>query len=118
MMRDVAWGFFYGTVNFDNVLGTINHYGTVGNVCRRLKNSAYFEAGLAYVGTFDSKVLRKAFEDILGDWTNEGFDPFAAPEETGKATGRRRGENLAAIQQQRVVAKANGGTAGRRRVSD
>ena len=28
-MRDVAWGFFYGTVNFDNVFGTVNHYGTV-----------------------------------------------------------------------------------------
>ena len=29
LMRDVAWGFFYGTVNFDPVLGTVNHYGTV-----------------------------------------------------------------------------------------
>jgi hypothetical protein len=29
LMRDVAWGFFYGTVNFDTVLGTVNHYGTV-----------------------------------------------------------------------------------------
>src|SRR2546422_9904204 len=29
LMRDVGWGFFYGTVNFDSVLGTINHYGTV-----------------------------------------------------------------------------------------
>ena len=29
LMRDVAWGFFYGTVNFDNVFGTVNHYGTV-----------------------------------------------------------------------------------------
>ena len=23
-MRDVAWGFFYGTVNFDDVLGTMH----------------------------------------------------------------------------------------------
>ena len=29
LMRDIAWGFFYGTVNFDNVVGTTNHYGTV-----------------------------------------------------------------------------------------
>jgi hypothetical protein len=29
LMRDVAWGFFYGTVNFDDVLGTTNHYGEV-----------------------------------------------------------------------------------------
>ena len=25
LMRDIAWGFFYGTVNFDSVLGTTNH---------------------------------------------------------------------------------------------
>ena len=29
LMRDMAWGFFYGTVNFDDVFGTVNHYGTV-----------------------------------------------------------------------------------------
>src|SRR5262245_57273618 len=29
VQRDVAWDFFYGTVNFDDVVGTINHYGTV-----------------------------------------------------------------------------------------
>src|SRR2546423_14461647 len=30
LMRDVAWGFFYGGVNFDAVIGTTNHYKTVG----------------------------------------------------------------------------------------
>ena len=29
LMRDVAWGFFYGWVNFDHVIGTTNHYKTV-----------------------------------------------------------------------------------------
>ena len=29
LMRDVAWGFFYGGVNFDHVFGTTNHYKTV-----------------------------------------------------------------------------------------
>ena len=29
LQRDVAWDFFYGTVNFDGVFGTVNHYGTV-----------------------------------------------------------------------------------------
>ena len=29
LMRDVAWNFFYGIVNFDEVFGTVNHYGTV-----------------------------------------------------------------------------------------
>ena len=29
VQRDVAWDFFYGTVNFDAVVGTVNHYGTV-----------------------------------------------------------------------------------------
>ena len=29
LQRDIAWNFFYGTVNFDGVFGTMNHYGTV-----------------------------------------------------------------------------------------
>ena len=29
LMRDVAWGFFYGWVNFDDVIGTVNHYQSV-----------------------------------------------------------------------------------------
>ena len=29
LMRDVAWNFFYGIVNFDEIFGTTNHYGTV-----------------------------------------------------------------------------------------
>ena len=29
LMRDVAWGFFYGGVNFDDVIGTVNHYSSV-----------------------------------------------------------------------------------------
>src|SRR5215813_2095737 len=29
LMRDVAWNFFCGTVNFDPVFGTTNHYGSV-----------------------------------------------------------------------------------------
>ncbi|MGV8511486.1 hydroxyquinol 1,2-dioxygenase, partial [Pseudomonas aeruginosa] len=43
MMRDVAWGFFYGWVNFDHVIGTRNHYGKVD----------------LYAGTFNG-VLREA----------------------------------------------------------
>jgi hypothetical protein len=49
--------------------------------------------------------LKKVFEDMLGDWTNEGFDPFAAPDETGKAFGPKHGNNLKAIQRERMVAK-------------
>jgi hypothetical protein len=28
LQRDIAWGFFYGIVNFDAVVGTVNHYGS------------------------------------------------------------------------------------------
>ena len=37
LQRDVAWDFFYGTVNFDGVFGTVNHYGTVDTVRRALQ---------------------------------------------------------------------------------
>src|SRR6476646_6911140 len=49
LMRDVAWGFFYGTVNFDNVFGTINHYGTVEMY---IGLNAYRASHQEYVETF------------------------------------------------------------------
>jgi hypothetical protein len=104
LMRDIAWGFFYGTVNFDNVFGTINHYGTV-EMYVGLNNFAYRNSHREYVETFQSKELKKVFEAILADWTNEGFDPFAAPEETGEAYGHKHGNNLKAIQRERLAAK-------------
>ena len=104
LMRDVAWGFFYGTVNFDGVFGTVNHYGTV-DLYLGLFNQAYRDAGRHFVETHDSAVLKKEFEAILADWTNAGFDPFAAPDETGTPFGAKRGHNLGAITRQRVVAQ-------------
>ena len=103
LMRDVAWGFFYGTVNFDNVFGTVNHYGTV-EMFIGLFNEAYRGSNRHHVETFESKDLKKTFEEMLEDWTNEGFDPFAAPDETGKAFGAKRGNNTKAIKRQRLVA--------------
>ena len=29
LVREVAWNFFYGTLNFDDVFGTTNLYGQV-----------------------------------------------------------------------------------------
>jgi hypothetical protein len=43
LMRDVGWGFSYGTVNFDHVFGTLNHYGTV-DMFIGLFNDAYRKA--------------------------------------------------------------------------
>ena len=104
LMRDVAWGFFYGTVNFDNVIGTTNHYGTV-DLYIGLYNESYRSHKRHYVETFDSKDLKKIYEEMLADWTNEGFDPFAAPEETGLPYGAKHGTNTKAIKRQRVTAK-------------
>ena len=47
----------------------------------------------------------KAFKAMLHDWTNEGFDPFAAPLETGAPFGAKHGSNNAAIERQRVSAR-------------
>jgi hypothetical protein len=104
LMRDVAWGFFYGTVNFDSVLGTTNHYGTV-DLYVGLYNDSYRSHKRHYVERFDSKALKQIYEGMLEDWTNEGFDPFAAPEETGLAYGAKHGTNTKAIKRQRVTAK-------------
>ncbi|HET6439221.1 MAG TPA: hypothetical protein VFG59_14225 [Anaeromyxobacter sp.] len=101
LMRDVAWGFFYGIVNFDNVVGTRNLYGEVEFFCGRY-NETYHRNGLSCVETFESPVAMKRIKEILADWVIEGFDPFAAPLETGSAFGEKRGANPKAIERYRV----------------
>src|SRR5215468_9869337 len=80
LMRDVAWGFFYGTVNFDHVFGTTNHYGTV-DMFAGTYNEAYKRAGLDHLELFKSDELMGVFKAMVKDWTNEAYDPFAAPGE-------------------------------------
>jgi hypothetical protein len=104
LMRDVAWGFFYGTVNFDEVLGTTNYYGEV-EVFVGAKNEAYKAAGRDVTARFASDKLMELFKSMLDDWTNEGFDPFAAPQETGTPWGPKHGENRKAIERKRVTAR-------------
>src|ERR1700737_3306422 len=104
LQRDVAWDFFYGTVNFDGVVGTVNHYGTVDLFAGRY-NDAYRKAELDHVDNIDTPVIRETFKAILEDWTNEGFDPFPTPEETGMAFGPKQGSNTAAIPRRRVTAR-------------
>ena len=104
LQRDVAWDFFYGIVNFDGVLGTMNHYGTVDLFAGRY-NDAYRKAELDHLENIDTEIIRETFKSILSDWTNEGFDPFASPEETGSAFGPKQGNNDAAITRHRVTAQ-------------
>ena len=104
LMRDVAWGFFYGTVNFDDVLGTTNFYGEV-EMFLGAKNEAYTRAKRDVTERFASADLMKAFKAILHDWTNAGFDPFAAPLETEAAFGPKQGSNAKAIERVRVSAR-------------
>ena len=62
LMRDVAWGFFYGTVNFDGVFGTTNLYGEVDMFAGRY-NDAYKKAGLTSIAIFkapDKEVAKYA----------------------------------------------------------
>ena len=85
IQRDVAWGFFYGIVNFDSVIGTMNHYGNVDMFAGRF-NDAYRKAEVDYTENFDHDELLNCFTTMLSDWTNEGYDPFAAPLESSAAT--------------------------------
>ena len=63
LQRDVAWDFFYGTVNFDDVVGTVNHYGTVDLFAGRY-NDAYRKAELDHVENFDAGLHAR---DVQGD---------------------------------------------------
>jgi hypothetical protein len=104
LQRDVAWDFFYGIVNFDGVFGTVNHYGTVDIFGGRY-NDSYRKAELDYSENVETPKIRETFTAILADWTNEGFDPFASPHETGPAFGVKNGDNHAAVNRRRVAAK-------------
>jgi hypothetical protein len=104
LQRDIAWDFFYGTVNFDGIIGTVNHYGTVDLFAGRY-NDAYRKAELDYTETVETPAIRETFKAMLDDWTNETFDPFASPHETGSAFGIKNGDNRAAITRHRVAAR-------------
>ena len=104
LMRDVAWGFFYGGVNFDHVIGTVNKYQSV-DLYAGSCNGTMKEAGVDLLENFPTAQIRATFEQMLHDWTNEGFDPFAAPQETGNAYGRKNGDNVAKLTRARELAK-------------
>ncbi|MEE2983285.1 MAG: hydroxyquinol 1,2-dioxygenase [Pseudomonadota bacterium] len=104
MMRDVAWGFFYGWVNFDDIFGTVNRYGSV-DVFVGTYNAGYKTAGTDFVERFDAVKLLACFKSLLSDWTNEGYDPFAAPLETGTPYGSKNGNNDKAVNFQRELAE-------------
>jgi len=104
LMRDVAWGFFYGYVNFDEVFGTCNKYSSV-DVYAGTYNGQYSRAEVDLLINLPTDEVRACFVEMLEDWVNEGYDPFAAPMETGSPYGRKRGENLAALRRQRQLAK-------------
>ncbi|MGH7908160.1 MAG: hydroxyquinol 1,2-dioxygenase, partial [Candidatus Binataceae bacterium] len=104
LMRDVAWNFFYGTINFDPVFGTTNHYGTV-EIFAGKRNEAYTRNNKDYAETLKSEQVAEVFRAMLTDWTNQGYDPFASPQETGSVYGRKNGDNRGAIERKRVTAK-------------
>ena len=99
--RGLAGWFFYGTVNFDDVFGTRNRYGQV-EFFAGCYHPTYKSQGLDHLETFDSGLAMQTCTAILQDWTNTGYDPFAAPMETGLAwIGRKSGHNDAAINRAR-----------------
>jgi len=111
LMRDVAWGFFYGFVHFDEVFGTCNHYGTVDVFAGRY-NGNYKSAGVDQLENFPTERVRACFVAMIEDWTNQGFDPFAAPQETGSPYGPPNGSNLDAVRRARSTATRCVGLAG------
>jgi hypothetical protein len=111
LQRDCAWDFFYGTVNFDDVIGTVNHYGTVDLFAGRY-NDSYRKAELDHTENFPTPDIRATFRAMLDDWTNTSFDPFASPEETAGPWGLKNGSNTAAVTRRRVAARRMVGVPG------
>src|SRR4030095_7013396 len=75
-------------------------------------NGVMKEAGVDSTERFDAAHIMATFKAILRDWVNEGFDPFAAPVETGTAVGIKQGENIEAIERARLQTKRMPGLPG------
>lgn len=103
LMRDVAWGFFYGGVNFDDVIGTVNHYKSV-DLQAGAFNATMKQAGVDLLENFPTEQIAATFAEMLDDWTNACFDPFSAPQETGTPYGRKSGNNIKALTRARELA--------------
>jgi hypothetical protein len=86
------------------VIGTVNKYTSVDLYAGSF-NATMKEAGVDLLENFPTAQIRATFEQMLDDWTNEGFDPFAAPQETGSPYGRKHGSNTARITRARELAK-------------
>lgn len=105
LMRDVAWDFFYGWVNFDDVFGTRNLYGRVELYAGKFR-ATYLDQRIDHSEIFDSPVAIETFQAMLDDWTNASFDPFAAPAETTPSwAGRKHGDNRSAVSRRREGCK-------------
>ena len=112
VMRAVAWGFFYGWINFDSVFGTQQLYGRVKLFAGRY-NPSYHDQGLDYEEIFDSPLAMETFKTLLCDWTNDGYDPFASPDETGTGwIGKKNGDNDEAVNREREVCRRMPGLPG------
>ena len=112
LQRDVAWDFFYGIVNFDGVVGTVNHYGTVDLFAGRY-NDAYRKAELDHVENFDSPTHQG---DVSRRSSTTGPTPTSTPSPArtrpAARSARRRASNRAAITRRRVTAKRMVGVPG------
>ena len=93
------------------MFGTTNYYGEV-EVFVGAMNDAYTSAGRELIERFRSEELIDVFRQMVDDWTNESYDPFAAPMETGTPWGTKKGSNNEAVSRQRVTAQRMVGLAG------
>jgi hypothetical protein len=104
IVRDIGWRFFYGWIFFDDVFGTLNHYGTV-EVFAGSYNPSYKKAKMSLTETFPTDEVRAVFQEIAKDWISEGYDPLSAPSETGSPLGAKGKPGTAALERGFAPAK-------------
>jgi hypothetical protein len=104
LMRDIAWEFFYGTVSFDEVFSTVNHYKSV-DICIGEFNQALIKAKKNYTENFPVKEVVAVFSAMLEDWVQPNFDPFAAPRETNQPWGIKKQGSNKYIKRKRITAQ-------------
>jgi hypothetical protein len=83
LMGDVAWGFFYGVVNFDSVFGTINHYGEVTVFAGRF-NDGFRKQHCDHEQRFRSGALMEIFKEYWRIGPIRATTPLPRPRKPGR----------------------------------
>ncbi|PXX62286.1 hypothetical protein DFR70_107153 [Nocardia tenerifensis] len=86
LVRTMGQDFFFGWVFFDDVFGTVNHYGKI-ELFAGTYSPAHRAAGAAHSEYHTAEDMHALFHAIATDWISAGYDPMADSADAGSPFG-------------------------------